>query len=219
MSAIAIIPARGGSRRIPKKNIRQFFGKPIIAYSIEAAKASGLFDRIVVSTDDKEIENVARELGADALIRNPALARDDVGTQEVTRDALTYLADGRRYACCIYPCAPLLMASDLDYACRQIHFGDAGVSVGDFAFAVGTDPLRDAGQFYLGPVRSFLQRRPLVSPDSFMIPIPESRVCDINTPADWNRALELYSRLHNMPVDPAEVIHEVGSGLDSHVAD
>ncbi|NCC62103.1 MAG: pseudaminic acid cytidylyltransferase, partial [Verrucomicrobiae bacterium] len=112
MSAIAIIPARGGSKRIPRKNIRDFCGKPIIAYSIEVALQSGLFNRVIVSTDDREIADVSQRYGADIPFMRPkALADDYTGTHEVMVHALERmiaLGCDADYVCCIYPTAPFL---------------------------------------------------------------------------------------------------------------
>ncbi|MGB1299331.1 MAG: pseudaminic acid cytidylyltransferase [Psychrobium sp.] len=109
---IAIIPARGGSKRIPRKNIKDFCGKPIIAYSIETALESDLFDKVIVSTDDEEIAEVAREYGAEVPFMRPKeLADDYTGTTAVVRHALEwYLEQGVEfeYACLIYATAPLL---------------------------------------------------------------------------------------------------------------
>ena len=118
---VAVIPARGGSKRIPRKNLKTFNGQPILAYSIEAAAGCGLFDRIVVSTDDDEIADVARARGAEAPFRRPAeLADDHTGTNAVVRHALDWL-EGRDgaidEACCIYATAPFLSADDL----REAH--------------------------------------------------------------------------------------------------
>lgn len=111
---LAIIPARGGSKRIPRKNIRSFAGRPIIAYSIHAALESGVFDRIIVSTDDEEIAAVARNAGADIpFLRPAALADDHTGTNAVVKHALTWFADhGEVFdqACCIYATAPFVQA-------------------------------------------------------------------------------------------------------------
>jgi pseudaminic acid cytidylyltransferase len=114
---VAIIPARGASKRIPRKNIRSFAGKPIIAYPIAAAQDCRLFDRILVSTDDDEIAAVARDYGAEAPFKRPAVLSDDyTGTNEVTAHALTWLA-GQGHpaenACCIYATAPFIQADDL----------------------------------------------------------------------------------------------------------
>lgn len=109
---LAVIPARGGSKRIPRKNIKPFRGKPMIAWSIEAALHSGCFDEVVVSTDDAEIAEVARQWGADVPFMRPAaLADDHTGTMPVLRHAIEwYGAQGRapQHVCCIYPTAPLL---------------------------------------------------------------------------------------------------------------
>jgi pseudaminic acid cytidylyltransferase len=134
---VAVIPARGGSKRILRKNIRPFAGKPIIAYSIAAARQCGLFDRIIVSTDDEEIAGVARGFGAETPFRRPPeLADDHIGTDPVTAHALTWLADhgqDAEFACCIYATAPFLQAGDL----RRGY--DALVGTGKcFAFAVTT---------------------------------------------------------------------------------
>src|SRR5688572_27060303 len=108
---VAIIPARGGSTRILRKNIRMFHGKPIIAYSIAAAKESKLFGRIVVSTEDGEIGRMAEGYGATWYPRGLELTVDEVGTQEVARDVLAWLVEQNdipEYACCIYATAPLM---------------------------------------------------------------------------------------------------------------
>lgn len=112
MSIVAIIPARSGSKRIPKKNIKLFAGKPIIAYSIESAKESKLFNRIVVSTDSQEIAKVAERFGAEIPFLRPAeLADDHTGVNEVVLHALNYLLeDGENidFVCCIYATAPFI---------------------------------------------------------------------------------------------------------------
>jgi len=112
MQKVAIIPARGGSKRIPRKNIKPFMGRPMIGYSIQAAKDCGLFDRIIVSTDDEEIAGVARDCGAETPFIRPAdLANDHAGTGAVVIHALQWLIDRGQAAdacCCIYATAPLL---------------------------------------------------------------------------------------------------------------
>tara|TARA_B110000967_G_scaffold207889_1_gene258407 strand:- start:2952 stop:3632 length:681 start_codon:yes stop_codon:yes gene_type:complete len=110
---IAIIPARGGSKRIPRKNIKDFHGKPIIAYSIEAAKQSGCFDRIIVSTDDEEILGVAKAYGAEVPFLRPAKISDDhATTMDVMQHAIKHFAEQGckpTLLCCIYPTAPFLL--------------------------------------------------------------------------------------------------------------
>lgn len=124
MSSVAIIPARGGSKRIPRKNIRPFAGKPIIGYSIEAAKQSGLFDRVIVSTDDLEIAGVAQSFGAEVPFVRPAeLANDFAGTNAVVRHCLEWLAEQgppAEYACCIYATAPFLKVAYLRQGLEQL---------------------------------------------------------------------------------------------------
>lgn len=117
VSSLAIIPARGGSKRIPRKNIKSFQGKPMIAYAIAAAKRSGLFEHIVVSTDDDEVAAVARAWGAETPFARPEeLANDFVATAPVVAHALQecdQLSWRCEYACCIYPAVPLLREADL----------------------------------------------------------------------------------------------------------
>lgn len=117
MSAIAIIPARGGSKRIPRKNIKPFHGQPMIGHSITAALESGLFERVVVSTDDHEIAEVAQACGAEVpFIRPAALADDHTGTVEVIQHAVAFLREQGEvfaYACCLYATAPFVTAADL----------------------------------------------------------------------------------------------------------
>jgi pseudaminic acid cytidylyltransferase len=109
---IAIIPARGGSKRIPRKNILNFMGKPLIAYSIEAAIDSKLFDRIIVSTDDPEIATIAKEWGAETPFVRPLYLADDMtGTNEVVKHAIQWHNNHVKQveiACCIYATAPLV---------------------------------------------------------------------------------------------------------------
>ncbi|OUR60371.1 pseudaminic acid cytidylyltransferase [Colwellia sp. 39_35_sub15_T18] len=124
MLNIAIIPARGGSKRVLKKNIRDFCGKPIIAYSIEAALASGLFDRVIVSTDDDEIASVAKEYGAEIPFMRPKeLADDYTGTNDVVVHAIKALeqtGQSINYVCCIYATAPFLQPCYLKQSLKQL---------------------------------------------------------------------------------------------------
>lgn len=187
--AIAVIPARGGSKRIPRKNIKLFHGRPIIAYSIKKALASKLFDRVIVSTDDKEIAKVSRQYGAAIYMRDPYYAKDAVGTQAVMKECLRSVDNLPKFACCIYATSPLMSVDDLKYGytCCQNKTG--------FALSVGYPPLCDAGQFYWGHSTAFLLDVPLISPDTSMIPVVPERVCDINTLEDWKRAEEMYAAL------------------------
>lgn len=135
MTNIAIIPARGGSQRIPGKNIRDFCGKPMIAWSIEEALASACFDHVLVSTDSPAIAAVAQSLGAIVPFERPAaLSGDHVATAPVVRHALEWYAGNRGdvgAACCIYATAPLLDRADLVRGLELIEANDC-----DFAFSV-----------------------------------------------------------------------------------
>lgn len=114
---VAVIPARGGSKRIPRKNIKPFAGLPMIAYAIRAACDSGLFEHVVVSTDDDEIAEVAEQYGASVPFRRPAhLADDHAITAPVVAHAAQWFVDQGHTVdavCCIYPCVPLLRQQDL----------------------------------------------------------------------------------------------------------
>ncbi|WP_432467956.1 pseudaminic acid cytidylyltransferase [Agarivorans sp. Z349TD_8] len=116
MTNIAIIPARGGSKRIPRKNIKLFHGKPIIAYSIEAALASECFERVIVSTDDKEIADIAIKYGAEVpFIRPSELANDYATTIDVIQHAIATLNNNSKIdnVCCIYATAPFVTSTQL----------------------------------------------------------------------------------------------------------
>lgn len=132
---LAIIPARGGSKRIPRKNIKPFCGKPMIAWSIEAARESGCFDRIIVSTDDAEIADVARTYGAEVPFMRPLeLSDDHTGTIPVIAHAVDWMnrnAGPIGFACCLYATAPFIQAEDL-----QRGFEVLQQSCADYAFSV-----------------------------------------------------------------------------------
>ncbi len=123
MTKIAIIPARGGSKRIPRKNIKNFHGKPIIAYTIEAAISSKLFDEVMVSTDDKEIAEIAIKYGASIpFYRSVETSNDTATTLEVISEVLTnYETNGVfiNEFCCIYPCAPFVSNELIKEAYQQ----------------------------------------------------------------------------------------------------
>jgi pseudaminic acid cytidylyltransferase len=136
---IAIIPARGGSKRIPRKNIKEFCGKPMIAWSIDAAKASGLFEHIIVSTDDIEIAEIAKKSGAEVPFMRPAeLSNDYAGTTEVVAHATRWALDqGLELdaVCCIYATAPFVQVSDIKRGLELLNSGDwaYAFTVTDFA--------------------------------------------------------------------------------------
>ena len=129
MRRLAIITARGGSKRIPRKNIKEFCGKPIIAYSIEAALESGAFDEVMVSTDDKEIAGVALAYGAKVpFYRSEATSNDYATTNDVLAEVLgEYEKRGEKFDafCCMYPTAPFLKAERLKTAMELLESSDA----------------------------------------------------------------------------------------------
>jgi len=139
---IAVIPARGGSKRIPRKNIREFAGKPIMAYSIESALKSGLFDHVIVSTDDLEIADVARAFGAEVPFMRPAALADDHSViASVIKHAIEwYEQQGKAvdYACCVYATAPLIDAKDIVRGFIPLEQGvaDMSIAVTRFSFPI-----------------------------------------------------------------------------------
>lgn len=139
MKKIAIITARGGSKRIPRKNIKKFCGKPILAYSVEAALQSGLFDTVMVSTDDEEIAQAARQYGAEVpFYRSEKTSGDYATTNDVLLEVLTeYEKRGLEYelACCIYPTAPFVTAKKLKDAVSQLLDSNADTLIPVVAFS------------------------------------------------------------------------------------
>ncbi|WP_395593447.1 pseudaminic acid cytidylyltransferase [Pseudomonas sp. B26140] len=224
MSNIAIIPARGGSKRIPRKNLAPFDGVPMIVRSIRTALDSGLFDQVVVSTDDEEIAEVARAHGADVPFLRPAdLADDFTGTAAVIVHALQQLPVFD-YACCVYATAPLLQARYLRQGFEllaQQPDKSFAFSVCNFGFPVQRaltldgqgaltalypefrntrsqdlpEAFQDAGQFYWGRTDAWLRGEVVYSPVSLPVILPRHLVQDIDTPEDWKRAEYLYAAL------------------------
>lgn len=217
---IAVIPARGGSKRIPRKNIKPFYGKPMIAWSIEAARYSGLFEHIFVSTDDAEIAEVAKQWGAEVpFIRPEPLSNDHAGTTPVIAHATRWLLDqGLDVAavCCIYATAPFIQSADLKIGLDELNSGDwdYAFSVTDFAAPIFRSfkqlengglsmffpdnfetrsqdlptALHDAGQFYWGRPKAWLEGKRIFDKLSKPVLIPRWRVQDIDTQDDWDRA-------------------------------
>ncbi|MFN3315867.1 MAG: pseudaminic acid cytidylyltransferase [Raineya sp.] len=139
MNNIAIITARGGSKRIPRKNIKDFLGKPIIAYSIEASLQSGIFQEVMVSTDDAEIAEVAQKYGAKVPFMRSAKNSDDFAT---TADVLVEVLEnyeklGKKfqYACCLYPTAPFVTAEKLQKAFQLLSESNADSVIPVSAFS------------------------------------------------------------------------------------
>lgn len=198
---ICIIPARGGSRRIPRKNIREFRGWPIIWYSLAAASRSALFSRIIASTDDDEVIKCVERFPYDGttiqtLRRDPVMALDHVGTQDVVRHVLHQLEEQESRelrhdlpVCCLYATAPLMSVLDLWDGMHIMLEHHA------WCLSVGTQPLADAGQFYWGKALWYKQALRLLTTQTRILPVDPARVCDVNTEEDWQRALRMYDRL------------------------
>lgn len=134
---VAIIPARGGSKRIPRKNIKEFAGKPMISFAINAAIRSGLFDKVIVTTDDDEIAKIGRDCGAEVPFERPSeLSDDHTPTVPVIRHAILE-CEGLGWeieaACCIYPCVPFIQDEDIQAAWKLLSDTD---TVGAYAFPV-----------------------------------------------------------------------------------
>jgi len=146
---IAIIPARGGSKRIPRKNIKHFCGQPMIAYSIKAALDSGLFNKIIVSTDDPEIAAIARDYGAEVPFMRPEeLSDDHTTTVPVIAHAIRTLQsqdDVIEAACCIYATAPFVRAEDIQHAYQSLieHRKDYAFPVTTYPFPIFRSVKRD----------------------------------------------------------------------------
>jgi len=136
---IAVIPARGGSKRIPRKNIRLFCGMPIIAWSIKAARSSGLFDQVIISTDDSEIAGIARAYGAEVPFMRPASLSDDhTGTSRVVAHAIEWYRERGfepNAVCCIYATAPFVTAEDLRQGLKALEDNES-----QFSFTVTSYP-------------------------------------------------------------------------------
>lgn len=223
---LAVIPARGGSKRIPRKNIKPFHGKPMIGYAIAAAIASESFDRVIVSTDDEEIAQVAKEHGADVpFLRPPVLSDDHTPTVPVIVHAIAACQSmgwDVQEVCCIYPGVPFISTNDLRAAYEQLlatgaHYvfpvtgfpspiqralrrlpdGTVSPFQPEHA-ATRTQDLEpgyfDVGQFYWGKASSWLTGLNVHLNGTTLV-IPEWRVVDIDTPADWERAELLYAAL------------------------
>lgn len=217
---IAIIPARYGSRRIPLKNIRNFDGLPVIAYSIKAALDSGCFDRVVVSTDSEEIAAIARDHGAETpFLRNAKLSDDFSSIADVVRDGIIQIgadADLLASCCCIFAAAPLLAASVLIRAKKDLSASGAPYIVpvvqfshppsralfvedhGQLLPAFNDDyrartqdhrtAYHDAGQFYYGQISAWIERKPVLGHESRALILNRTEAVDIDDDEDWEFA-------------------------------
>jgi N-acylneuraminate cytidylyltransferase len=228
MSNICIIPARGGSKRIPRKNIKDFLGKPIIAYSIEAALASKLFDEVMVSTDDAEIAEIAKQYGAKVpFLRSKENANDFATTYDVIEEViLEYKKNHKTFkqACCIYPCAPFISPLKLKEANSKLDSFDTVFPVVEYGFPIQRavkkiedekliflqpefelsrsqdleSSYHDAGQFYWFNIERLLQNKTIMSNNTGAVVLNEMEVQDIDTETDWKLAELKYKLQHDI---------------------
>lgn len=226
-SSIAIITARGNSKRIPRKNIKEFCGKPIMNYSIEAALHSGLFTEVMVSTDDEEIAEIAKRAGAQVpFMRSSATASDYASTDDVILEVLNrYKELGREFEtfCCLYPTAPFVTAQKLQKAAKLLERADAVMPVVAFSYPpqrcviLNEDgELRmkwpeyaqtrsqdletyyhDCGQFYFCRTKPVLENGTTDLPHMAPMIMSELEVQDIDNPEDWELAEMKYKMMQN----------------------
>jgi pseudaminic acid cytidylyltransferase len=219
---IAIIPARGGSKRIPKKNIKEFCGKPLIAYSIEVALKSELFDKVIVSTDSDEIAKVAQSYGAEVQMRPDELSDDFTGTWDVVEYVLDTLKEKYDFVCTIYATAPFLEEKYLKEGYKKLKNSTAvrAFSVTSMPFPIQRtfkvvndrcemftpefynarsqdleEAYQDAGQFYWER-RDVKSDEIFFGKDSIPIILPRHLVQDIDTMEDFTRAELMYKTLY-----------------------
>jgi len=207
---LALIPARGGSKRLPGKNVAPFCGRPLIAWTIQAALAAGSVDRVVVSTDDDAITAAALEAGAEVPFRRPAvLASDAAGSVDVALHALDALGDPARILLLLQPTSPLRQAQDIDAALRRLGESDAPavigvtkpfkplgfhvwVGAGDKVSPIGIeggDEIRLInGALYAIRVDVLRQARDFDPPGTVAFEMPFERSIDIDTALDWQLA-------------------------------
>ena len=224
---LAMITARGGSKRIPRKNVKEFCGKPILLYSIEAALNSGVFDEVMVSTDDEEIARLARQAGASVpFMRSEVTANDYASTDEVIIEVLReYEKIGQHFEsfCCIYPTAPFITSSRLREAMKLLETADSVMPVVPFSYppqrglvvnkegyverqfpqyaATRSQDLEkvyhDCGQFYACKTIPFMEAKTTDVEKLVPLVLSEMEVQDIDTLEDWELAEIKYKRINN----------------------
>lgn len=212
--SVCIIPARGGSKRIPRKNIKDFFGKPIIYYSIKKAIESKCFDEIMVSTDDNEIKNIALKYGAKVpFMRTKENAEDKIPIKDVIIEVLKkYQELGKtfNYACCIFPTAPLLNVENIISGHEKIKSYDYVFAVSPFSFPIQRSLIiknmsavfkfpdyintrsqdlechyQDSGQLYWININNLFKTKEIYSVNNYAIILNELQVQDIDNETDW----------------------------------
>lgn len=218
---IAIIPARSGSKRIKRKNIKLFWGKPIISYAIKCAKESKIFDKIIVSSDSEKIIKIAKKFGAEAPFKRPAnISKDSSGTIEVIKHAIKWLqkkGNKPKFICCIYATTPLMMPEDLKKSYKIIEKNKFVIAASKFSYPIqksfylkdnkiklyhysrrstASQKLKptyhDAGQFYWATTKTWLNSKSILNNNSFAFKLPQMRVQDIDSPEDWKIAEKLF---------------------------
>ena len=220
---IAIITARAGSKRIKNKNLLNFFGKPIIAYSILAAKKTNIFDEVYVSTDSKKIEKISKKFGAKVpFLREKKLADDLTGTYDVIHNFLKKIdLKNVDNICCLYPTAPLMKYTDIIKGLsilkknkKSYIFSGTQVEINNFSYfrisakkslknisstnfknKPGSIFYTDAAQFYWATKKTWLKDNELISKKSIIVKIPFKRAHDLNGPLDL-RILKLKNKLN-----------------------
>ena len=226
MKNLAIIPARGGSKRIPRKNVKPFLGKPMLAYSIEAALATGLFDEVMVSTDDEEIAEVARQYGAKVpFMRSTETANDFATTADVLKEVISnYKKLGQEFEnfCCIYATAPMVQSKDIINAFERLSSSKFTVVYPVVAFSYPIwrclDMDENGSMKYHWPEYELSRSQDLpkeyhdtgtfywhkiekwMSGDNRTggIEVDETTIQDIDTETDWKIAEMKYKLLHNV---------------------
>lgn len=225
---LCIIPARGGSKRIPRKNIKNFLGKPIITYSINAALKSNLFDEVMVSTDDIEIAEIAKNHGAKVpFMRSKENANDFATTFQVIEEViLKYKKQDKMYseACCLYPCAPFVSAERLIEGQQKLKEFETVFPVVKYGFPIQRalrmktsqtleyfypkfelsrsqdleSSFHDAGQFYWFNIEALLKNNSIMSKKTGAIVLSELEVQDIDNEIDWKLAELKYKLQHEI---------------------
>jgi pseudaminic acid cytidylyltransferase len=218
---IAIIPARGGSKRIPRKNIKPFCGKPMIAWSIEAAKSSGLFDRIIVSTDDTEIAEVAMQWGAEVPFMRPEeLSNDHAGTTPVIAHA-THWALNQGFdvtaACCIYATAPFIQVGDLKRGWNALNSDDwnYAFTVTDFAAPI----LRSFKQTAEGGIEMFFPEYFDSRSQDLPVALHDAGQFYWGRPAAWLEGKRIFDRRSKPIMIPRWRVQDIDTPDDWHRAE
>lgn len=222
MKPIAIIPARGGSKRLPRKNIRVLLGRPLLQWPVQAALDSGLFERVVVSTEDPEISEIAREAGAEVLVRPDSIATDTSTVVDVCMHALDTYSETEDF-CCIYATAALLTVKDLldSHEMYMQQTFDSVMAVAEYDLSPFSalhevdgkwrmvwpefgelqsqkrpSVLACAGMLFWMDVQAMRQYRTFYTDNMGVYRVPRSRLCDVDTIEDFvlveKAAKELY---------------------------